>query len=96
MYLFPNITDLSIPGKLKQFVADLHSGDLHTRFHQESEQKKQELEKFKKEHNIEADLEDRREEQTPEEPIKTAPPESVFKDLKPSQKRYSLLQKTEL
>ncbi|EPB77140.1 thioredoxin [Ancylostoma ceylanicum] len=75
MYLFPDISQLSQPGVLKQRV---------------------ELEKFKKEHNIEADLEDRREEQNPVEPVKTAPPESVFKELKPSEKRYSLLQKTEL
>ncbi|RCN48815.1 thioredoxin [Ancylostoma caninum] len=96
MYLFPDISQLSRPGVLKQFVEDLHSGALHKRFHQEAEQKKVEMEKFKKEHNIDADLEDRREEQNPVEPVKTAPPESVFKELKPSEKRYSLLQKTEL
>ncbi|ETN85787.1 hypothetical protein NECAME_06204 [Necator americanus] len=80
----------------EEFVEDLHSGNLHKRFHAEAEQKKAELEKFKQEHNIQADLEDRREEKMPIEPIKTAPPESVFKELKPSGKRYSLLQKTEL
>ncbi|KAK6748867.1 hypothetical protein RB195_001471 [Necator americanus] len=96
MYLFPNISQLSTHGVLKQFVEDLHSGNLHKRFHAETEQKKAELEKFKQEHNIQADLEDRREEKMPIEPIKTAPLESVFKELKPSGKRYSLLQKTEL
>ncbi|XP_068094412.1 endoplasmic reticulum resident protein 44 [Hyperolius riggenbachi] len=33
MYVFPDFKDLSIPGKLKQFVLDLHSGKLHREFH---------------------------------------------------------------
>ncbi|XP_062395552.1 endoplasmic reticulum resident protein 44 [Sardina pilchardus] len=33
MYVFPEYSDLSIPGKLKQFVLDLHSGKLHREFH---------------------------------------------------------------
>ncbi|VDM60745.1 unnamed protein product [Angiostrongylus costaricensis] len=33
MYLFPNANDLHIPGKLRQFVLDLHSGKLHREFH---------------------------------------------------------------
>lgn len=33
MYLFPNFNDLHVPGKLKQFVQDLHSGKLHREFH---------------------------------------------------------------
>ncbi|RCN50333.1 thioredoxin [Ancylostoma caninum] len=33
MYLFPNINDLNTPGKLRQFVLDLHSGKLHREFH---------------------------------------------------------------
>ncbi|KAG8442672.1 hypothetical protein GDO86_011458 [Hymenochirus boettgeri] len=33
MYVFSNFNDLSIPGKLKQFVLDLHSGKLHREFH---------------------------------------------------------------
>ncbi|XP_078543807.1 endoplasmic reticulum resident protein 44 [Lissotriton helveticus] len=33
MYVFPEFSDLSIPGKLKQFVLDLHSGKLHREFH---------------------------------------------------------------
>ena len=33
MYLFPNFGDLRVPGKLKQFVQDLHSGKLHREFH---------------------------------------------------------------
>jgi len=33
MYLFPNFRNIEIPGKLKQFVLDLHSGKLHREFH---------------------------------------------------------------
>ncbi|CAK6960635.1 endoplasmic reticulum resident protein 44 [Scomber scombrus] len=33
MYVFPDFKDLAIPGKLKQFVLDLHSGKLHREFH---------------------------------------------------------------
>ncbi|MGH0136863.1 UNVERIFIED_CONTAM: hypothetical protein FKN15_008581, partial [Acipenser sinensis] len=33
MYVFPDFNDLTITGKLKQFVQDLHSGKLHREFH---------------------------------------------------------------
>ncbi|NP_001180332.1 endoplasmic reticulum protein 44 L homeolog precursor [Xenopus laevis] len=33
MYVFPDFKDLSISGKLKQFILDLHSGKLHREFH---------------------------------------------------------------
>ncbi|XP_039592554.1 endoplasmic reticulum resident protein 44 [Polypterus senegalus] len=33
MYVFPEFSDLTVPGKLKQFVLDLHSGKLHREFH---------------------------------------------------------------
>lgn len=33
MYLFKNFENVDVPGKLKQFIADLHSGKLHTDFH---------------------------------------------------------------
>uniref|UniRef100_A0A3Q2ZU64 Endoplasmic reticulum protein 44 n=1 Tax=Kryptolebias marmoratus TaxID=37003 RepID=A0A3Q2ZU64_KRYMA len=33
MYVYPNFNDISIPGKLRQFVLDLHSGKLHREFH---------------------------------------------------------------
>lgn len=33
MYVFPEYSDVMIPGKLKQFVLDLHSGKLHREFH---------------------------------------------------------------
>lgn len=33
MYLFSDFNDIYKPGKLKRFVADLHSGKLHREFH---------------------------------------------------------------
>ncbi|XP_030014484.1 endoplasmic reticulum resident protein 44 isoform X1 [Sphaeramia orbicularis] len=33
MYVFPEFKDLTVPGKLRQFVLDLHSGKLHREFH---------------------------------------------------------------
>lgn len=33
MYVFPEFKDVSVPGKLRQFVLDLHSGKLHREFH---------------------------------------------------------------
>lgn len=33
MYLFPDVGQMEIPGKLKQFIMDLYSGKLHREFH---------------------------------------------------------------
>ncbi|WKX90568.1 hypothetical protein Q1695_009423 [Nippostrongylus brasiliensis] len=33
MYLFPHMNEMNTPGKLRQFVMDLHSGKLHREFH---------------------------------------------------------------
>ncbi|XP_066997869.2 endoplasmic reticulum resident protein 44 [Anabrus simplex] len=33
MYLFPDIKDMEVPGKLKNFLNDLHTGKLHREFH---------------------------------------------------------------
>lgn len=33
MYLFPDASQMDAPGKLKKFIADLHSGKLHREFH---------------------------------------------------------------
>ncbi|KAK9738819.1 Thioredoxin [Popillia japonica] len=43
MYLFPDIKNMEVPGKVKQFIQDLYSGKLHREFHygpDESEQPK--------------------------------------------------------
>ncbi|VDP05479.1 unnamed protein product [Heligmosomoides polygyrus] len=100
MYVFPDMSQLTVPGKLREFVMDLHSGKLHKDFHETLDQKMIDLAKFKAENGIaDEDLEDKREEegQMPSAlPGDTTPPPSIFKQLKPSEKRYSLLQKTEL
>ena len=79
------------PGKLRQFVLDLHSGKLHKEFHETLDQKVAELQKKALE-QLEEDGHPRPPSTMPE----TTPPPSIFKELKPSGKRYSLLQKTEL
>lgn len=33
MYMFPRISDMERPGKLKQFIKDLYSGKLHREYH---------------------------------------------------------------
>lgn len=33
MYLFPDINEMEVPGKLKSFLQDLYSGKLHREFH---------------------------------------------------------------
>ncbi|KAF4533117.1 hypothetical protein B566_EDAN003837 [Ephemera danica] len=33
MYLFPKFEDMHVPGRVKQFLADLYSGKLHREFH---------------------------------------------------------------
>ncbi|VDO28137.1 unnamed protein product [Haemonchus placei] len=85
MYLFPNVSQLATPGVLKQFVEDLHSGVLHQRFHGKPEIRRQKISKFLDKQNTGEDHQAAQD-----------PPESVFKELRPSGKRYSFLQKTEL
>ena len=64
------------PEKMKQFIADLHSGKLHREFH------------YGPQPAAPAPAPTRG--QAPAQPP-TAPPESVFKKLGPSGSRYSLL-----
>ncbi|CAI4225418.1 unnamed protein product [Auanema sp. JU1783] len=97
MFLFPDMSQLTVPGKLREFVMDLHSGKLHREFHETLDQKMIELAKFKAENTVDNDLVDNGEDGPPAaRPSDTTPPPSVFKELKPSEKRYSILQKTEL
>ncbi|CAP35257.1 Protein CBG17689 [Caenorhabditis briggsae] len=93
MYLFPDMTQMNVPGKLREFVMDLHSGKLHKEFHENLDQRMIELAKAKAARGITDDHDT----QAPSaRPIDTTPPPSVFKELKPSDKRYSILQKSEL
>ncbi|PIO61651.1 hypothetical protein TELCIR_16820, partial [Teladorsagia circumcincta] len=62
MYLFPDMSQLTVPGKLREFVMDLHSGKLHKDFHETLDQKMIDLAKFKAENGItDEDLDDNRE-----------------------------------
>uniref|UniRef100_A0A915B1N3 Thioredoxin domain-containing protein n=1 Tax=Parascaris univalens TaxID=6257 RepID=A0A915B1N3_PARUN len=85
MYLFPDMTQLTVPGKLRQFVLDLHSGKLHREFHHGPDPTEQ---------VPTSDAQNQRNEAG--DAKLTQPPPSVFKQLKPSETRYSLLNKDEL
>ncbi|VDN20252.1 unnamed protein product [Gongylonema pulchrum] len=93
MFLFDNMEELHVPGKLRQFVLDLHSGKLHKDFHENLDQKVMDLQKLALE-RPEIFAED--DAKPPAAVPQAAPPSSVFKELKPSENRYSLLRKTEL
>lgn len=93
MFLFPDMKELPIPGKLRQFVLDLHSGKLHKVFHETLDQKMADLQKLALE---QPDVFGPNAVVNPNSIPEPTPPPSVFKDLKPSENRYSLLTKTEL
>jgi len=86
MYLFPKFKDIGIPGKLKSFLKDLHSGKLHREFHYgpdpATEGPEQIEDKSGHVHGQEGSNGDKK---------PTAPPESTFKKLAPSKNRYTLL-----
>ncbi|XP_041482578.1 endoplasmic reticulum resident protein 44-like [Lytechinus variegatus] len=73
MYLFPNIKELTVPNKLKQFVLDLHSGKLHREFHHGPDPVQQQ-------NTVPG---------SPPTAKNTDPPESQFVKLMPSENRYS-------
>lgn len=74
MYLFPNFEDLSVPGKIHQFITDLHSGKLHRDFHNPTQppQTGTEAPHQQQRRNVDG-----------------SPPESEFKKLAPGRSRYS-------
>ncbi|VDM41363.1 unnamed protein product [Toxocara canis] len=96
MFLFPNMSELQIPGKLRQFIMDLHSGKLHSDFHATLNEKMADLQKLVEQQPEIFNDSDHEEAQPPARVPESTPPPSVFKELKPSEKRYSLLKKTEL
>ncbi|CAF3354346.1 unnamed protein product [Rotaria socialis] len=76
MFLFPDIKQISVNGKLLQFVQDLHSGKLHQDFHNPPPSTKQ----TKIQDNVDSAVTGF---------LKSNPPESVFVRLTPSRQRYS-------
>uniref|UniRef100_A0A183BV95 Thioredoxin domain-containing protein n=1 Tax=Globodera pallida TaxID=36090 RepID=A0A183BV95_GLOPA len=103
MFLFENMSDLHVPGKLREFVMDMHSGELHKKFHETLDEKIAELQKKALE-QLDAEFGEalagngagdaRAPAAMPK--VDTTPVPSIFKELKPSDKRYSILPKTEL
>uniref|UniRef100_A0A914DZ56 Thioredoxin domain-containing protein n=1 Tax=Acrobeloides nanus TaxID=290746 RepID=A0A914DZ56_9BILA len=99
MFLFPDMNELHLPGKLRQFVLDLHSGKLHKEFHETLDQRIAELQKVALE-QVQQEHAGHAHGQPPKPPghvpPETTPKPSIFKELRPSETRYSFLQKTEL
>jgi len=87
MYMFPDFKEVNEPGKLKQFILDLQSGKLHREFHHGPDKPEGQKDAPKNPAQTKA-------EKTTEEA--TTPPESVFKNLKPSEHRYTLRDRDEL
>lgn len=81
MYLFPNAQEMTLPGKLKQFVDDLHSGKLHREFHYGPDPMTESIGTNEIAHHP-----DGNKGQNP-----TDPPESTFRKLAPSRNRYTIL-----
>ncbi|XP_033629066.1 endoplasmic reticulum resident protein 44-like [Asterias rubens] len=79
MYLFPNVQELDVSGKLKQLIQDLHSGKLHREFHHGPD--KQDPNKQIVQGTVGS--------KTAGKDDSTDPPESTFVKLKPSTNRYS-------
>lgn len=90
MYLtFNDFKDINIPGKLKQFLKDLHSGKLHREFHYGPDPATDPPQQI--DHQTGGDSNNDDGSKKP-----TQPPESTFKKLAPSKNRYTLLDKDEL
>ncbi|VDK79955.1 unnamed protein product [Litomosoides sigmodontis] len=87
MYLFPDMKSLTVPGKLRQFILDLHSGKLHREFHHGPDPTQSSPSSAPPEDVFEKGM---------KSTDKLQPPTSIFKQLKPSETRYSLLYKDEL
>lgn len=75
MYVFPNFEDIKVPGKIYDFIKDLHSGKLHKDFHNPPPPTQD---------NIAAPTRGEVKRSAPQ-----SPPESTFKKLAPARSRYS-------
>ncbi|KAM8704433.1 hypothetical protein ACLKA7_008957 [Drosophila subpalustris] len=86
MYVFPNYTDIHTPGKLKQFINNLFSGQLHTSFHITQAESAESVEA-----DIQQDNQIGQEEITLSQESTTRTPvyKSKFKKLLPSKNRYT-------
>jgi endoplasmic reticulum resident protein 44 len=94
MYLFPDFKEITIPGRIKTFIDDLHSGKLHRVFHYGFDPNEPSTQAaigedttVKPGDHIPA--QDDGSKKLP--PVGSTPPESTFKKLAPSRNRYTLL-----
>ncbi len=92
MYLFPKIEHMRVPNKLKEFIQDLYSGKLHREFHFGPDSGSP-AETIHVQISQDGNIINSGGEGTKEI---TTPPESTFKKLAPSDKRYTLLKRDEL
>lgn len=81
MYLFPNVKEMTVTGKLKQFVDDLYSGKLHREFHYGPDATTENKDDGTQDDNT----------IQPQQGDSSTPPESTFRKLAPSRNRYTLL-----
>ncbi|XP_019638105.1 PREDICTED: endoplasmic reticulum resident protein 44-like isoform X2 [Branchiostoma belcheri] len=91
MYLFPDISQMSVPGKLKQFCADLHSGKLHREFHHGPDPTQPPQIAGQDQQQQQQQQQQQGGGTAPQEKRPTTPPESQFIKLAPSKNRYTLL-----
>eukprot|EP00112_Aurelia_sp_Birch-Aquarium-sp1_P008063 Seg1883.1 transcript_id=Seg1883.1/GoldUCD/mRNA.D3Y31 product="Endoplasmic reticulum resident protein 44" protein_id=Seg1883.1/GoldUCD/D3Y31 len=107
MYLFPKFEDIKTPGKLQEFINDLHSGKLHREYHNgpdpteppqiEVHHETGEGDSAEKEGKSQEEGTDGQIQDKPSSAdgsgsgAKTGPPETVFSKLMPSENRYTLL-----
>lgn len=106
MYLFPDYNDIHTPGKLKQFVDDLHSGKLHREFHYGPDpvEKKSDSHDHDHEDDQLTQPSESSSKSTPTEDKdhihndndESSPPDSTFIKLAPSDKRYTIVRGDEL
>jgi endoplasmic reticulum resident protein 44 len=81
----------SVPGKLKQFVQDLHSGKLHREFHYGPDQPHAHHHQHGGQHGGHQEQKRNEQQQQPQQP-----PESTFRKLQPGKSRYTFIDHDEL
>jgi len=91
MYMFPNFNEIGEKDKLKQFILDLQSGKLHREFHHGPDPTASKTAAQQTSEDVKTDSApaEKNTESIKDEAV-TTPPESVFKQLKPSEHRYTL------
>jgi len=93
MFIFPDIKQISVNGKLLQFIKDLHSGKLHQDFHNPPPPSAHIIPQENVDIKSQGTINDGSPGQAANQFLKLnnapSPPESVFIRLTPSRQRYS-------